>query len=139
MKITDIIRGILDIVDSANEPQVDPTAQEISIVSDAHTCEVCGGAPCGCEQDATLPTPGAINAELSELPPEPDLLAVIQQLAGLEPESQCDLEYANEPDVIIAPLEASFPAGDDLHHSKNPADIRTNAPSMYPGYQAENR
>jgi hypothetical protein len=25
--------------------------------------------------------------------------------------------------------------GDDVHKPKNPADIRTNAPSMYPGHQ----
>jgi hypothetical protein len=45
-------------------------------------------------------------------------------------------EYANAPVEIVAPVTAAFPAGDDVHHSKNPADIRTNAPSMYPGWQA---
>jgi hypothetical protein len=45
-------------------------------------------------------------------------------------------EYANAPVEIVAPVTAAFPAGDDVHHSKNPADIRTNAPSMFPAWQA---
>jgi len=56
----------------------------------------------------------------------------MQRLAGI----LADPEYANEPNAIVAPVAASFPAGDDVHHSKNPADIRTNAPSMFPGFQA---
>ena len=44
-------------------------------------------------------------------------------------------EYANTPHEQVAPPEAAHPAGNYLHHSKNPADIRTNAPSMYPNHQ----
>lgn len=109
MKITDIIRGILDLTDAALSAQ-QPEEPVITVVAEPDSVE----EPTG----------------------QPDLLAVIQQLAGLEPDVE-PVGYANEPDVIVAPLEASFPAGDDMHHSKNPADIRTNAPSMYPGYQAE--
>jgi hypothetical protein len=58
----------------------------------------------------------------------------MQRLAGLVDLSEP--EFANEPNTIIAPVPAAFPAGDDVHHSKNPADIRTNAPSMFPGFQA---
>lgn len=120
MKITDIIRSVLDIVDSGDQeapnPRMTGIGPEIEI-GNAHDCEM----------EPVMPT------AFDQMPQEPDLLAVIQQLAGLEPE---EAGYANEPEVIIAPLEASFPAGDDMHHSKNPADIRTNAPSMYPGYQA---
>jgi len=99
MKITDIIRSVLDIVDGAQSPAEPVVAIEI----------------------AADPDP---EAELMDM----------QRLAGLldfdEP------EYANEPNEVIAPMTATFPAGDDVHHSKNPADIRTNAPSMYPGFQA---
>ena len=52
----------------------------------------------------------------------------IKQLAGMN--------CTTEPNEHVFPLSAAFPAGDDVHQSKNPADIRTNAPSMYPGYQA---
>jgi len=96
MKITDIIRGVLDLIDGAEAPEQEPV---IAI---------------------------AIDVE-----PEAELMDM-QRLAGI----LADPEFANEPNAIVAPLGAAFPAGDDVHHSKNPADIRTNAPSMFPGYQA---
>lgn len=95
MKITDIIRSVLDIIDGAEAPEEPVVAIEIA-------------------------------AE-----PESDLMDM-QRLAGI----LADPEYANEPNAVVAPVAASFPAGDDVHHSKNPADIRTNAPSMFPGFQA---
>jgi len=95
MKITDIIRSVLDIIDGAEAPAEPAVAIEIA-------------------------------AE-----PEADLMDM-QRLAGI----LADPEYANEPNAVVAPVAASFPAGDDVHHSKNPADIRTNAPSMFPGFQA---
>lgn len=95
MRITDIIRQVLDIVDSADEPNVEIEVEPIGM-------------------------------------PEPDEVAIISALAGV-----AGPEYANEPNELVAPVSAAFPAGDDVHQKKNPADIRTNAPSMYPGYQAE--
>lgn len=106
MKITDIIRAALDIIEKT-QPQEEPTAEPVQVVAEP-------GADC-CE-------PGV------------DELIVIQRLAGTTGATEPD--YANEPEVIVAPTRAAFPSGDDMHHSKNPADIRTNAPSMYPGYQA---
>ncbi len=95
MKITDIIRSVLDIIDGAEAPAEPVVAIEIA-------------------------------AE-----PEADVMDM-QRLAGI----LADPEYANEPNAVIAPVAAAFPAGDDVHHSKNPADIRTNAPSMFPDWQA---
>ncbi len=99
MKITDIIRGVLDVIDRAEEPESAPVVAAV------------------------------------ELEVEPAVeIADMQKLAcilGVE-----EPEYANAPVEIVAPIGAAFPAGDDVHHSKNPADIRTNAPSMYPGWQA---
>jgi hypothetical protein len=98
MKITDIIRGVLDVIDRAEEPEQAPAV-----------------------------------AVAMELEPQEELIDM-QRLAGLidfeEP------EYANAPMEIVAPVTASFPSGDDVHHSKNPADIRTNAASMFPDWQA---
>jgi hypothetical protein len=101
MKITDIIRTVIDLVDQNSAEQQE---HEVAVV------------------------------DLAINPPEPahDDLAIIKQLSGMDAEP----EYANEPNEIVAPLSAAFPGGDDMHHSKNPADIRTNAPSMYPGFQA---
>ena len=97
MKITDVIRQVLDIVDAAEEPQEPVLAVE----------------------------PAA----------EPEALIRIQQIAGLLPTDD-SAEYSNTPQERTSPVTAAFPAGDDMHHSKNPADIRTNAPSMFPGFQA---
>jgi hypothetical protein len=107
MKITDIIRGILDHVDSVvAQPGPEPQEPEMVIAVPAE-------APCEPDQGS-------------------DLLAIIQQLAGIPAAP----DYANEPVEAIAQLGAAFPGGDDMHNRKNPADIRTNAPSMYPGFQA---
>jgi len=95
MKITDIIRSVLDIIDGAEATEEPVVAIEIA-------------------------------AE-----PEADLMDM-QRLAGI----LADPEFANEPNAVVAPMGAAFPAGDDVHHAKNPADIRTNAPSMFPGFQA---
>ena len=108
MRITDIIRGVLDLADMV--------------------------------ADAQAPQPDTLVAiAQQEQPPEQDdaLLAVIQQLAGL-PVAQ-EPEYANAPQEMTAGVSKMVVGGDDEHQRKNPADIRTDAPSMYPGYQAEKR
>ena len=98
MKVTDIIRQVLDIVDAAE--QVD----EPVVVAQP-------------EQE------------------QPDALIRIRHIAGLLPDG-AEGEYQNTPQEQTAAVGAAFPAGDDVHHSKNPADIRTDAPSMFPGFQA---
>lgn len=99
MKITDIIRGVLDVIDRAEEPEQEPVVAAIEI----------------------------------EVEPAEEL-ADMQRLAGLHDFKEP--EFANAPVEIVAPVTAAFPAGDDVHYSKNPADIRTNAPSMFPDWQA---
>ena len=98
MKITDIIRGVLDVIDRAEEPESEP------VMAIAVTAEP--------------------EAELADM----------QRLAGIL--DIAEPEFANEPNTVVAPIGAAFPAGDDVHQSKNPADIRTNAPSMFPDWQA---
>jgi hypothetical protein len=56
---------------------------------------------------------------------------------AVDADQEQPVKYANEPHELVAPVTAAFPAGDDVHKSKNPADIRTNAPSMYPNFQAK--
>lgn len=41
-----------------------------------------------------------------------------------------------QPDEHYFPLSSAYPAGDDIHHSKNPADMRSDSVSLYPGYGA---
>lgn len=97
MKVTDIIRQVLNIVDAAEQQPIEIAA--------------------------------APEVE------EPDALIRIRHIAGLLPDG-AEGEYQNTPQEQTAAVGAAFPAGDDVHHSKNPADIRTNAPSMFPGFQA---
>lgn len=111
MRITDIIRGVLDLADMAGAASAPVQQPAVIAVSEPNT-----------EPD----------------PAEGDMIAVLQKLAGMEADCGTEVmpEYANEPKETVAPVGAAFPGGDDVHARKNPADIRTNAPSMYPGYQA---
>ena len=36
----------------------------------------------------------------------------------------------------VFPVQSVIPAGNDIHYSKNPADMRTDSISLYPGYGA---
>jgi len=107
MKITDIIRTVLDIVDQAEAPAEEPVV--------------------------AIAVEPAVDQETMDM----------QALAGIlaSGESDCGCgggaEYANEPNEIVSSLRAAFPAGDDVHKAKNPADIRTDAVSMYPNWQAK--
>lgn len=114
MKITDIIRGILDQVDRNVEQHM--------------------------QQHTAQPEPEVVVAVPTEQPAEEgsDLLSIIQQLAGLSA-MPTEPDYANAPNEIISPIKAAFPAGDDVHASKHPADIRSDSFSMYPNYQAPKR
>ena len=56
----------------------------------------------------------------------------IDQLAKLAGITQA----STTPDEQVFPVVASFPAGNDMHRSKNPADMRTDSVSLYPGYGA---
>ena len=56
----------------------------------------------------------------------------IDQLAKLAGITQASTTPAEE----VFPVSASFPAGNDMHYSKNPADIRSDSVSQYPGYGA---
>jgi len=96
MKITDIIRGVLDLIDGA-EAQEQAPAVAIAV----------------------------------DVEPEEQIMDM-QRLAGI----LADPEFANEPNEVVAPMTAAYPAGDDVHSSKNPADIRADSISMFPDWQA---
>jgi hypothetical protein len=53
------------------------------------------------------------------------------------PKDEPEAHLANSPNEHVIDAETIFSMGDDVHKPKNPADIRTNAPSMYPNYQAK--
>jgi len=82
-----------------------------------------------------------------------ELLKTFDELSSLEPSEKKDIHSddgdvtdilvlsgigkANtQPDEHYFPLSSAYPAGDDIHHSKNPADMRSDSVSLYPGYGA---
>jgi len=97
MKISEIIRAVLDLIDSAEKKE-----PEVAV---------------------KIETPvTASDEELTRL----------KQIAGLTGTST----YTSEPNPQYAGIDAVTASGTDINKSKNPADIRTNAPSMYPDWQA---
>ncbi len=106
MKITDIIRGILDLADTSLNIQTQSDSLPSDIEIDTNLVDV----------DQTD------SSEIDE----------IAKLAGVS-------RASTTPSEIVFPLSSAYPAGDDVHQSKNPADIRSDSFSMYPGYQAEKK
>lgn len=100
MKVSDVIRSVLDILDS----------------------EVPAARP-----EATVSVQAVV-------PNDDEQLERMKQIAGLL--GNKDGEYSNSPEEKYATIDDVMRHGDDVHHPKHPADIRTNAPSMYPNFQA---
>jgi hypothetical protein len=103
MKVIDIIRNVLNLIDSA-ENQSTP---EVAVVTDE--------------------------------PTEPDSLDIeyLVKLAGLETKSDdSEVIYNNEPNEQYRGVASIVATGTDINKSKHPADIRTNAASMFPDFQA---
>jgi hypothetical protein len=101
MRVQDIIRSIIDFIDSAEaeqEPKHDLSPLSIT---------------------------GQDNDELQRM----------KQIAGLMP-SDCDTEYANEPQEQYAGIEAvTVDAGGGVNGPKDPSDIRGDHVSLYPAHQ----
>lgn len=62
--------------------------------------------------------------------PEDNSVAQITKLAGITTAN-------TTPEETVFPMSAAYPAGTDMHYSKNPSDIRADSVSMYPGYGAK--
>lgn len=60
---------------------------------------------------------------------EVDQVADILKLSGVA-------RASTTPDEHYFPLSSAYPAGDDFHHSKNPADMRSDSVSLYPAFSA---
>jgi len=106
MKITDIIRKVLDVIDQAESPQVQPVA------------------------------PIAAEIEITNIPVDPysDEVRRMKQIAGLLPTTQPVL--ANAPNEQYADISAvTTLAGGGPNAPKHPHDIRVKDPSMYPNQQ----
>lgn len=108
MKINDIIRSVLDLIDQHDE-------QEQTIIA---------------EPEHEEPT---IVVDIQKTSSDDEEIARMKQIAGLLTTGPAD--YANEPQESYADVDAVTASGTDLNKSKNPADIRSNAMSMFPAAQ----
>ena len=102
MKVSDIIRTVLDLVDAADQPvQARITAVDTDHPADDHSSE----------------------------------LVRMKQIAGLL-DTHARENFENEPNEKYSGIEAVLASGDDVHKSKNPADMRSDSVSMYPMHQS---
>ncbi len=95
MRATEIIRGVLDLID-----QVECAQQQ------------------------------------QEMPPQGAFAQLFAQMSAEEP-----IGYDNSPDPHVQGIDSVTTAAGlgGLNGPKNPADLRANSVSMYPGFQAENK
>ena len=118
MRITDIIRDILDLVDGEQNKHPVVSRDDDSV-------------------DFDLDQDGQPDIEIEPEAPnsEHDDMRRFRQLAGIEPHNP-DAEYANEPHPTVTGIEAvTTDAGGGVNGPKHPHDIRVKDPSMYPNQQ----
>jgi len=111
MRATEIIRGLLDLIDG-----VDATQQ-----SDSD----CGcGETCGCGND---------DHAVMAVATTDDELRRFKQILGLTDDNAPE-QYSNSPDERVAPIgSVTVDAGGGVNGPKHTADIRGEHPSLYPG------
>jgi hypothetical protein len=97
MKITELIRDILDVIDGVEKPQPDDSVEE----------------------------KGYKDSDIKRF----------KQIIDLADQPECQPEFANEPNEQYADINAvTQDAGaDSWQGTKDPADIRGEHPSLYPG------
>lgn len=105
MRATEIIRGVLDLIDrlECEQPVQEPVVAVIEPVEEP--------IQTGVDQNRFKQIFDILSAEQTQM-------------------------YDNSPAEVTAGIESvTTNAGGGWNGPKNPADIRTNAPSMYPGFQ----
>ena len=114
MRITDIIRDILDLVDGEQKENPVVSRDNDSVNFD-------------------LDRDGETDMEIEPEAPnsEHDDIRRFKQLAGIEAHNP-DAEYANEPHPTMTGIEAvTTDAGGGVNGPKHPADIRVKDPRGY--------
>lgn len=113
MRATEIIRGLLDIIDgveAANPPPVQQVTIAINSGSD--------------EESAAQEQPANVHDQMARFKQISDLMHNDAQT------------YANEPSMQIADIDSvTKDAGGGVNGPKHPADIRSDSVSMYPNTQ----
>ena len=113
----ELIRGILDLIDGANKPEPQATAQ-ITVTS-AEPVAAVVAEPEGTDSPFTH-TGDDINR--------------FKQIVDLADKPNPNAQYSNEPNEQYADIEAvTTDAGGGLNGPKHPADVRASTQAMYPG------
>jgi hypothetical protein len=117
MRATEIIRDILNLID-----QVEDAGEEVTGQEPAVAVQVTKVSP----EDSVMPLDNDVEA-----------INRYKQIIDLLPDEQDELSpFTNTPNPKVADISAvTTQSGDDVNKSKHPADMRTNAPSLYPGAQ----
>jgi hypothetical protein len=112
MRATEIIRGLLDLIDGVDAVQQPETGCGCS--------DDCG---CGDDDDHTVMAVATTDDELRRF----------KQILGLVGDDAPE-QYSNSPDERVAPVSSvTVDAGGGANSPKHPADIRGEHPSLYPG------
>ena len=108
MRATEIIRGVLDLIDQVEQNEAGPEPVMI-----------------------------AAKTEVEPGNPLDDNVRRFQQIIDLVSNDKDPAEFANSPEEKIADVDAvTIDAGGGWMKPKHPADIRGEHPSMFPFFQA---
>lgn len=108
MRATEIIRGVLDLIDQVEQNETQPEPVII-----------------------------AAKAEIEPGNPLDDNVRRFKQIVDLVSNDRDPAEFANTPDEAVADIDSvTVDAGGGWMKPKHPADIRGEHPSMFPFFQA---
>lgn len=80
--------------------------------------------------DVAQAEPIAAPEQSIEVVAQDNEMEELSKLAGITRASTTPCEE-------VFPVQSVVPAGNDMHKSKNPSDMRTDSISLYPGYGAK--
>lgn len=108
MRATEIIRGVLDLIDQVEQNETQPE-----------------------------PVIVAAKTEVEPGNPLDDNVRRFKQIVDLVSKDKDPADFANSPDEVVADIDAvTTDAGGGWMAPKHPADIRGEHPSMFPFFQA---
>lgn len=109
MRATDLIRGVLDLIDQIDCPQQEEPAMAVIVQSDEEKIQT------GVDTNRFDQIVDLLTADYHQM-------------------------YDNSPAEAIAGIDSvTNKAGGGWNGPKNPADLRGNSLSLFPGYQAESK
>lgn len=132
MRANEIMRGVLDLLYRIEcglpmpAGQAQPQQTTINMIS----------VPAPTEVPVEVETPVVVEPEV--VPVEDDETRRFKQIMDILVAKDQRVQYNNSPNETVTGFNSvTVDAGGGLNGPKNPADLRTNSLSLYPGYQAK--